>query len=265
MLLAIDCGNSNIVLGVFLGKDMVEHWRIATDDKKSCDEYSLLLRQLFNMKSKYTAQDITDVAIASVVPALTDVLAKAAADVFAVEPFIVGENCHDQVTLKIDRPEELGADRIIDVVAGLEKYGTPLIIVDFGTAITFDCISQEGHYLGGAIAPGIGISADTLFTRAAKLPRVDLAAPPNVLATNTIHSMQSGIIYGFAGLVDGIVGRLKEQLGAETQVVATGGMASLMMDYGETLDILDEDLTIHGLRTVYERKRGQGKQGYENR
>lgn len=256
MLLAIDCGNSNIVLGVFQGKDMVEHWRIATDDKKSCDEYSLLLRQLFDMKSKYTIQDITDVALASVVPALTDVLAKAAEDVFSVVPFIVGTNCHDQLVLKIDRPEELGADRIIDVVAGLEKYGAPLIIVDFGTAITFDCLSPEGHYLGGAIAPGVGISADALFTRAAKLPRADLMAPPNVLATNTIHSMQSGIIYGFAGLVDGLVGHLKEQLGAETKVVATGGMARLMMGYAKALDILDADLTIHGLRTVYERKRG---------
>lgn len=259
MLLAIDCGNSNIVLGVFRGKDMVEHWRIATDDKKSCDEYSLLLRQLFNMKSKYTAQDITDVAIASVVPALTDVLAKAAEDVFSVEPFIVGANCHDQLVLKIDRPEELGADRIIDVVAGLEKYGAPLIIVDFGTAITFDCLSPEGHYLGGAIAPGVGISADALFTRAAKLPRADLIAPPNVLATNTIHSMQSGIIYGFAGLVDGLVSHLKEQLGGDAKVVATGGMAGLMMGYAKTLNILDEDLTIHGLRTVYERKRGLEK------
>lgn len=260
MLLAIDCGNSNIVLGVFQGKDMVEHWRIATDDKKSCDEYSLLLRQLFEMKSGYQTEDITDVAIASVVPALTDVLAKAAADVFAVTPFIVGENCHDQLVLKIDRPEELGADRIIDVVAGLEKYGAPLIIVDFGTAITFDCISAEGHYLGGAIAPGVGISADALFTRAAKLPRADLLAPPNVLATNTVHSMQSGIIYGFAGLVDGIVNRLKKELGGNPQVVATGGMASLMMHHGATLDILDEDLTIHGLRTVYERKRKKARE-----
>lgn len=257
MLLAIDCGNSNIVLGVFQGKDMVEHWRIATDDKKSCDEYSLLLRQLFEMKSGYQTGDITDVAIASVVPALTDVLAKAAADVFAVTPFIVGENCHDQLVLKIDRPEELGADRIIDVVAGLEKYGAPLIIVDFGTAITFDCISAEGHYLGGAIAPGVGISADALFTRAAKLPRADLLAPPNVLATNTVHSMQSGIIYGFAGLVDGIVNRLKKELGGSPKVVATGGMASLMMNCALELDILDEDLTIQGLRVVYERKRKQ--------
>ena len=261
MLLAIDCGNSNIVLGVFQGQDMVEHWRIATDDKKSCDEYSLLLRQLFEMKSEYGIADITDVAIASVVPALTDVLAKAAADVFAVMPFIVGANCHDQLVLKIDRPEELGADRIIDAVAGLEKYGAPLIIVDFGTAITFDCLSAEGHYLGGAIAPGVGISADALFTRAAKLPRADLIAPPSVLATNTVHGMQSGIIYGFAGLVDGIVSRLKKELGGSPKVVATGGMASLMIHHAKTLDVLDEDLTIQGLRTVYERKRKQGNEG----
>ena len=254
MLLAIDCGNSNIVLGIFQKEEMVEHWRIATDDKKSCDEYSLLFHQLFTLKSRYAITEIDGVAIASVVPALTDVLAKAAHEVFGVEPFIVGKNCHDQLVLKIDRPEELGADRIIDAVSGLAKYGAPLIIVDFGTAITFDCLSAEGHYLGGAIAPGMGISADALFSRAAKLPRVDLTAPPKVLSTNTIQCMQSGIVYGFAGLVDGIVGQLKETLGEKTRVVATGGMAKLIMGHAKSLDILDDDLTIQGLRLVYERK-----------
>ena len=257
MLLAIDCGNSNIVLGVFDGRNMVEHWRIATDDKKSRDEYGLLFRQLFELKSIYSINDITGVAIASVVPALTDILAGASADIFGVTPFIVGANCLDQITIKIDRPEELGADRIIDVMAGLEKYGAPLIIVDFGTAITFDCLSSKGEYLGGAIAPGMGISADALFAKAAKLPRVDLTAPPYALATNTVHGMQSGIIFGFAGLVDGIVGRLKAQLGEDTKVVATGGMAKLMIGYAGTLDQLDEDLTIKGLQLVYERKAGQ--------
>ncbi len=254
MLLGIDCGNSNIVLGIFEGAEIVEHWRIATDDKKSCDEYSLLFRQLFDLKSRYDVEEITGVAIASVVPALTEVLAKAAQDVFGAAPFIVGKNCHDQLVLKIDRPEELGADRIIDAVSGLEKYGAPLIIVDFGTAITFDCLSREGHYLGGAIAPGMGIAADALFAKAAKLPRVDLTAPPQILGTNTVHCMQSGIIFGFAGLVDGIVEQLKETLGEDTKVVATGGMAKLIMRYAQTLDVLDEDLTIQGLRIVYERK-----------
>lgn len=263
MLLAIDCGNSNIVLAIFAGEKMVEHWRLATDDKKSCDEYSLLFRQLFQLKSRYQKTDIDGVAIASVVPALTDVLAKAAQDVFGIVPFIVGDNCHDQLVIKIDRPEELGADRIIDAIAGLEKYGAPLIVVDFGTAITFDCLSREGDYLGGAIAPGMGISADALFAKAAKLPRVDLTAPPCVMATNTIHGMQSGIIFGFAGLVDGIVSQLKENLGEDTKVVATGGMAKLIMGHAETLDILDEDLTMDGLRFVYERK-NTGKK-HENR
>lgn len=254
MLLAIDVGNTNIVCGVYQGKELVCHWRMATDRQKTAEEYALLWNQ-FLLFHGLKPQDIQAVILASVVPPLTGTLVATAQQIFKVEPLVVGPGIKTGMPIRFDNPREVGADRIVNGVAAYELYGGPAIVVDFGTATTFDAISAMGEYLGGAIAPGIGISTEALFYHAAKLPRVELVRPRSVIGKNTVACMQAGIMYGFIGQVEGIVHRMKMELGAEALVVATGGLAGLIAPETEVIDKVDPWLTLEGLRIVYERNR----------
>ena len=250
MLLVFDIGNSNIVLGVYDGSKLKYHWRVSTDRQKTADEYGILLYNLFSFRG-LEMQEIDAVIISSVVPPLVVPLTKMIERYFNIEPIIVGPGIKTGITIKYENPREVGADRIVNAVAGFEKFGGPIIIVDFGTATTFCVISKAGEYLGGAIAPGIGISSEALFQRAAKLPRIELSKPKNVIARNTVASMQSGIIFGYAGQVDEIVRRMKLELGCDAYVIATGGLANLMAQESCTINEVDHFLTLEGLRIIY--------------
>lgn len=252
MILVFDIGNTNIVLGVFDGKNLIQHWRISTSTQRTDDEYGILLRALFE-SSGIPMKKVNALVISSVVPPLMLALEKMSKKYFNVEPLVVGPGIKTGISIKYDNPREVGADRIVNALAGYELYGGPLIIVDFGTATTFCAISAKGEYLGGAIAPGIGISTEALFARAAKLPRVELVKPPTVIGKNTVNSMQSGIIYGFAGQVDAIAGRIKKEMQADPLVVATGGLADLIARESSVINKVDPLLTLTGLRIVYER------------
>lgn len=254
MLLAIDVGNTNIVCGVYRGKELVCHWRMATDRQKTPEEYSLLWYQ-FLLYYGLKSEDIRAAALASVVPPLTQILVTTVQQLFKVEPLVVGPGIKTGMPIRFDNPREVGADRIVNGVAAYELYGGPAIVVDFGTATTFDAISAAGEYLGGAIAPGIGISTEALFYHAAKLPRVELVRPRSIIGKNTVACMQAGIMYGFIGQVEGIVNRMKIELGAEALVVATGGLAGLIAPETEVIDKVNPWLTLEGLRIVYERNR----------
>ncbi len=253
MLLAIDVGNTNIMIGVFDRDDRIKVcWRIATRRDSTEDELGMILKDLLQ-HSGLSLSDISAVAISSVVPPLMYSLERMAKKYFSVNPLIVGLEIETGLNILYDNPREVGADRIVNAVAGYSLYGGPLIIVDFGTATTFCAISAAGDYLGGAIAPGIGISTEALFEKAAKLPRVELIKPPQVIGKDTISSMQSGIIYGFAGQVDGVVRRMSRELPTKPLVVATGGFASLIASESETIDRVNNILTLEGLRIIARR------------
>ncbi|MDK2820591.1 MAG: type pantothenate kinase [Clostridia bacterium] len=252
MLLAIDVGNTNIVLGIFEDKDLKCHWRIASDRKKTADEYGLILRQLFHYKG-IDVKDIKAVAIGSVVPTLTQDLTIMCNRQLNCQPLIVGPGIKTGIPIRFDNPREVGADRIVNGLAAYELYGGPAIVVDFGTATTFDVISKNGEYLGGAIAPGIGISTDALFKQAAKLPRVEMVSSPKVIGKNTVACIQSGITYGFIGQVEGIINRMQNELGERAVVIATGGLSGLISSETNLIDKVDPMLTLEGLRLVYER------------
>ncbi|MDQ0286204.1 type III pantothenate kinase [Desulfofundulus luciae] len=252
MILVFDVGNTNIVLGVYKGQELLEHWRLSTNPHRTADEYGMLLRDLFQYAG-ISRRDIKALVISSVVPPLMLALEQMSEKYFGVKPLVVGPGIKTGLAIKYDNPREVGADRIVNAVAGYELYGGPLIIVDFGTATTFDAISARGEYLGGAIAPGIGISTEALFARAAKLPRVELVRPPAVIGKNTVSSMQAGIIFGFVGQVDEIVRRMKAELGGNPTVLATGGLAELIARESRTIDRVDPLLTLKGLRLIYER------------
>ncbi len=259
MLFVIDVGNTNTTLGVFQGSELRTQWRLSTNREQTADEYGILIRNLFHLEG-LESKEIAGIMIASVVPPLDGLLEEMAEKYFHLKALFLGPGTRTGMAIRYDNPLEVGADRIADSVAAFEKYGGPCVVVDFGTAITFDAISEKGEYLGGVICPGLGISAEALFAQAARLPRVEIKEPERVIGTNTVGSMQSGLFYGAVGLVDGILSRLVAVLGPETHLVATGGQASLVAGASKHTLPVDSSLTLDGLRIIYDRNQtGSGR------
>jgi type III pantothenate kinase len=254
MLLVIDVGNTNTVLGLFDGDELVTHWRLTTLHDQTVDEYGILARTLFALEH-VEASAIKGIIISSVVPRLDGTLQQVALRYFGLSPLFVEPETMTGMPILVDHPEEVGADRIVNAVAAYAKYGGPCIIVDFGTAITFDAVSARGEYLGGAIAPGLGISAEALFAHAARLSQVEIREPAGIIGKNTAANVQAGLFYGFIGLVDGIIERMMAALGTEVKVVATGGQAHLLARGSRFLKQVDENLTLDGLRLIWERRK----------
>jgi len=252
MLLALDVGNTNTVIGVFDGQALVTHWRLSTRREGTRDEYGILIKGLFDFGG-LDFQAVLAVIISSVVPPLQGPLEEMARQYFGVEPMVVGPGIKTGMPILYESPREVGADRIVNAVAAFEAYGGPCIVVDFGTATTFDAISARGEYVGGVICPGIGISSEALFQHAAKLPRVDISRPKVVIGRNTVGSMQAGLYYGYLSLVEGVVARMRAELGGKAAVVATGGLAQLLLTESTAVDHVDPLLTLTGLRILFER------------
>ena len=251
MLLAVDIGNSNISLGVFQGEELRATWRIATDVNKQADEYEALFQGMLSIRSLQPAC-IKESVICSVVPPLTGVFQEFCERYLGHKPLIVGMGVKTGIRINYESPRDVGADRVADAVAAYHKYGGPVIVVDFGTATVLDAISGDGVYLGGAIAPGIGIAAEALFARTSKLHRVELLAPPTAIGKNTVDSMQSGLIFGYVGLVEELVRRFQKELGEKARVIATGGLASIIAKETPVLETVDPNLTLDGLRLIHQ-------------
>lgn len=256
MILLVDAGNTNIVLGVYKDRKYIASWRISTDGNKTSDEYSIQIMQLFNL-SNINPQEVKGVIVSSVVPNIMHSLENMLRRCFGQEPIIVGPGIKTGINIKYDNPKEVGADRIVNAVAAFEIYKRPVIIIDFGTATTFCAVTESGDYLGGCICPGLRISADALFERAAKLPRVELEVPKKVICKNTVSSIQSGVIFGYIGQVEYIVKKMKEEMngGIEPFVIATGGLANLIANETEAIDKVDSELTLEGLKILYQKNR----------
>lgn len=254
MLLVIDVGNSNTVLGLYAGEVLKKDWRVGTDKYRTVDEYAMLINDLFRL-SGFEFSDLSDVIVSCVVPPMLNILEKLCQKYFQMTPYVVGPGMKTGMPIQYDDPREVGADRIVNAVAAYEQCGCALIVVDFGTATTFDVISADGSYQGGAIAPGVGISAEALFERASKLPRVEFSRPPQIIAKNTVNSMQAGIFYGYVGLVEGIVSRMKTEMPDQPKVIATGGLAGPIAAATAAIDQVEPLLTLEGLRILYQRNR----------
>jgi len=256
MLLVIDIGNTNTSLGVFDGETLVAHWRLTTARSRTVDEWGVHARNLFSL-ADLDVKSIDAITIASVVPPLNFTLKQMAEVYFHLTPLFIDHLVDTGVPILYEPPSDVGADRIVDAVAAIHRYGAPCIVVDFGTATTFDAINENGEYLGGVITPGITISSDALFERAAKLPRVEIRRPAKVIGSATIEAMQSGLYHGYVGLVDGILKKMVEELGGSPKVIATGGLAPLIAKGSSFIELVDETLTLEGLRLVYQRTRSK--------
>ena len=252
MILVLDVGNTNITLGAYEGKNLINYWRMCTDRGKSSDEFGMFILDLLRYEN-IKVSDIEAIIIASVVPPMMYSLELAFRKYFKLEPIVVGPGIKTGINIKYDNPKEVGSDRIVNAVAACTIYGGPVIIVDFGTATTFCAISSKNEYLGGVICPGIKIAAEALFQKTAKLPRIEIAKPEAVIGKNTVASMQSGMVYGYVGKVDYIVKRIKEEMKEDNiKVIATGGMARLIASESETIDKIDGLITLEGLRIIYD-------------
>jgi len=248
-LLVVDVGNTNIVLGIYRGDELAHSWRLATARERTADEYGILAKQLIG------DAEFEGAIISSVVPPLNHAVATMVRKFFGIEALFVEPGVKTGIAIHVDNPQEVGADRIVNCVAAFEQWGGPACIVDFGTATTFDIVTADAHYVGGAIAPGLIISAEALFARAARLPRVDIRRPPSVIGTNTVVSMQSGLYFGYLGLVDGVLARIKREIPDLKVIVATGGLAALLASDSEYIEHVDDDLTLKGLKIIYDRNR----------
>ena len=252
MLFVVDVGNTHMVCGIFAGDELRHHWRVVTEPERTADEFGLLLSNLFSLH-RIKPEEITGMILSSVVPSMIQTLEEVAEVYFYIKPLVVGPGIKTGMPIFYDNPTEVGADRIVNAVAAYEEYHQALIVVDFGTATTFDYISAKGEYRGGAIAPGIGISMEGLFQRASKLPQVEVLKPKEVIGKNTVHSMQSGVFYGYVGLVDEMVRRMREETRSDPKVVATGGWAQLIASESQAIHEVDDLLTIKGLKIIFQR------------
>jgi type III pantothenate kinase len=251
MLLTIDIGNTNLTLGLYEGEQLGAHWRLATDHNRMPDEYGLQFLGLLQNAGK-TVKDIHGISLASVVPPLTGRVVQACREYLKQESLVVDAGVKTGIKIRYDDPKAVGADRVCDAVAVMKFYGGPACVVDFGTATTFNAITKEGEYLGGAITAGVNLAAESLFTRAAKLPRIDLQRPPSVIGRNTIHAMQSGLLFGYVSMVEGMVARFRSELGSEMKVIATGGMGEVIAKETQVVDFIAPWLTLDGLRIIWE-------------
>lgn len=252
MIFVLDVGNTNTVLGVYEEDELKYHWRIETSRNKTEDEYGMVIKSLLEHVGM-SFSDISGIIVSSVVPPIMFALERMCNKYFNIKPLVVGPGIKTGLNIKLENPREVGADRIVNAVAGIYLYGAPLVIVDFGTATTYCYVDEDKQYMGGAIAPGINISTEALYSRAAKLPRIEIARPDDIVGKNTISAMQAGILFGYVGQVEGIVGRMKAASKVPPKVIATGGLASLIAEESDVIDIVDPFLTLKGLQLIYER------------